>query len=85
MPLSSRIALIKTGIKVGGQVLPYASVTRPRPGEDPSSRQQRIYGFENNRTFRDLVGALPEDAEALFRPTVIRSAADRTRYPSARG
>jgi oxygen-dependent protoporphyrinogen oxidase len=76
MPLSSRIALIKTGIKVGGQVLRYASVTRPRPGEDPSRRQQRIYGFENNRTFRDFVGALPEDAEALFRPTVVRSAAD---------
>jgi oxygen-dependent protoporphyrinogen oxidase len=51
-------------------------VTRPRPGEDPSRRQQRIYGFENNRTFRDFVGALPEDAEALFRPTVVRSAAD---------
>jgi oxygen-dependent protoporphyrinogen oxidase len=76
MPLPARIALIKTGIKVGGQVLRYASVTRPRPGEDPSRRQQRIYGFENNRTFRDFVGDLPEDAEALFRPTVVRSAAD---------
>lgn len=76
MPLSSRLALIKTGIKVGGQVLRYARVTRQRPGEDPSHRQQRIYGFENDRTFRDFTGALPEDADALFRPTVIRSAAD---------
>src|SRR5215471_16432027 len=41
MPLSSRIALIKAGIKVGGQVLRYAAVTRQRPGEDPSSRQPR--------------------------------------------
>src|SRR5215467_4380358 len=64
MPLSSRIALIKTGIKVGGQVLRYASVTRQRPGEDPSIRQQRIYNFQNGRTFRDFVGDLPEDAEA---------------------
>src|SRR5262249_7383957 len=28
------------------------------------------------RTFHDFVGDLPEDAEALFRPTVTRSAAD---------
>jgi oxygen-dependent protoporphyrinogen oxidase len=76
MPLSSRIALIKAGIKVGGQVLRYAGATRQRPGEDPSRRQQRIYNFENGRSFRDFVGELPEDAEALFRPTVTRSAAD---------
>jgi hypothetical protein len=76
-PGTSTDALLhETGIKVGGQVLRYASVTRPRPGEDPSRRQQWIYGFENNRTFRDFVGDLPEDAEALFRPTVVRSAAD---------
>src|SRR5262249_26870250 len=28
------------------------------------------------RSFRDFIGDLPEDAEALFRPTVTRSAAD---------
>lgn len=76
MPLSSRIALIKAGIKVRRQVIRYASATRPRPGENPSSRQRRIYDFENGRTFRDFTGDLPEDAEALFRPTVTRSAAD---------
>jgi oxygen-dependent protoporphyrinogen oxidase len=76
MPLSSRIALIRAGIKVGRQVLRYASVTGSQPGEDPSMRQQRIYGFENGRTFRDFVGDLPEDAAALFFPTVTRSAAD---------
>jgi oxygen-dependent protoporphyrinogen oxidase len=76
MPLSSRIALIKAGIKVRRQVLRYASVTRQRPGEDPSARQQRIYDFENARSFRDFTGDLPEDAAALFRPTVTRSAAE---------
>jgi oxygen-dependent protoporphyrinogen oxidase len=40
-------------------------------------RQQRIYNFENHRTFQEFVGAdLPEDAGALFYPTVTRSAAD---------
>jgi oxygen-dependent protoporphyrinogen oxidase len=76
MPLSSRVALVKTGVKVGMKVMRYASAVRQRPGEDPAVRQQRIYDFENGRSFRDFVGDLPEDAEALFRPTVTRSAAD---------
>ncbi|GAB3252297.1 protoporphyrinogen/coproporphyrinogen oxidase [Kineosporia babensis] len=76
MPLPSRIALIRTGLKVGSRVLQYAQIVRNRPGEDPAVRQQRIYGFENDRSFHDFVGDLPEDAEALFRPTVTRSAAD---------
>ena len=76
MPLSSRTALLKAGVKVSAQVLRYANIVRQRPGEHPAVRQQRIYDFENRRSFRDFVGDLPEDAEALFRPTVTRSAAD---------
>lgn len=76
MPFSARLALVRAGIKVGAQVRRYAKVVRQRPGEDPSLRQQRIYAFENGRSFRDFVGDLPEDAEALFAPTVTRSAAD---------
>jgi len=76
MSLSSRIALIKAGIKVSGQVLKYAGIVRQRPGEDPAVRQQRVYDFENDRSFRDFVGDLPDDAAALFYPTVTRSAAD---------
>jgi oxygen-dependent protoporphyrinogen oxidase len=76
MPLLSRVALIKAGIKVGSQILRYARIVRQRPGEEPSVRQQRLYDFQNGRSFRDFVGDLPEDAEALFRPTVTRSAAD---------
>ena len=76
MPLSSRIALIKAGIKVSGKVLLYARRVRQRPGEDPAVRQQRVYDFENGRSFQDFVGDLPEDAGALLYPTVTRSAAD---------
>ena len=76
MSMSSRIALVKAGIKVGTKVLRYASIVRRRPGEDPAVRQQRIYDFENGRSFQDFVGDLPEDAKALFYPTVTRSAAD---------
>lgn len=76
MPMASRIALLRAGTKVSRQVLRYAGIVRQRPGEDPAVRQQRIYDFENDRSFRDFVGDLPEDAAALFYPTVTRSAAD---------
>jgi oxygen-dependent protoporphyrinogen oxidase len=76
MALSSRVALVKAGIKVGAQVLRYAGIVRRRPGEDPALRQQRVYDFENDRSFADFVGDLPDDAKALFYPTVTRSAAD---------
>jgi oxygen-dependent protoporphyrinogen oxidase len=76
MPFSSRVALVKAGIKVSGKVLKYAKIVRQRPGEDPAVRQQRIYDFENGRSFKDFIGDLPDDAAALFNPTVTRSAAD---------
>jgi len=76
MPRASRVALVKAGVKVSAQVLRYARIARQRPGEDPALRQQRVYDFENERSFRDFVGDLPEDAAALFFPTVTRSAAD---------
>jgi protoporphyrinogen/coproporphyrinogen III oxidase len=76
MPLRSRVALLRAGVKVSGKVLRYAGIVRRRPGEDPARRQQRVYDFENDRSFSDFVGDLPEDAAALFFPTVTRSAAD---------
>lgn len=76
MPLSSRVALVKAGVKVSAQVLRYARIVRRRPGEDPAVRQQRVYDFENDRSFLEFIGDLPEDAAALFFPTVTRSAAD---------
>ena len=76
MPMSSRVALLRAGVKVGGQVFRYARIVRRRPGEDPAVGQWRSYGFENDRSFRDFVGDLPDDADALFRPTVTRSAAE---------
>lgn len=76
MSMSSRLALLKAGARVSAHVLRYANIVRQRPGEDPAVRQQRIYNFENARSFREFVGDLPPDADALFSPTVTRSAAD---------
>lgn len=76
MPLTARAALIKSGVKLMKDVARYTSAVRVRPGESGETRQQRVYDFENERTFADYLGKLPEDAEALFRPTVTRSAGD---------
>ncbi|GAB3254217.1 protoporphyrinogen/coproporphyrinogen oxidase [Arthrobacter pigmenti] len=76
MSMSARMALLRAGAKVGRDVLRYARQTGIRHGEPAEARQQRIYEFENDRSFSDYIGDLPEDAEALFRPTITRSAAD---------
>jgi protoporphyrinogen/coproporphyrinogen III oxidase len=76
MPWSSRLALLKAGAKVSVAVARYARIVQRRPGEDQATRQQRVYGFMNDRSFAEFIGPLPPDAEALFAPTVTRSAAD---------
>ena len=73
---SSRIALVKAGIKVSGQVLRYARIVRRRPGEDPARPAAAGLRLRERPQLPDFVGDLPEDAEALFYPTVTRSAAD---------
>lgn len=76
MPWSARAGMVKAGAKVALAVAKYARIVRLRPGEDEAARQRRVYEFMNDRSFSDFVGDLPEDAEALFKPTVTRSAAD---------
>ncbi|WSQ13994.1 FAD-dependent oxidoreductase [Streptomyces sp. NBC_01231] len=76
MPMPARVGMVKAGAKVAVQVARYARIVQRRPGEDEAQHQQRIYDFMNDRSFKDFIGDLPEDAEALFKPTVTRSAAD---------
>ena len=85
MPLAARAAVLATGIKVAAAVARYARVVRQRPGESAAARQQRIYDFENERSFADFVGDLPADAAALFKTTVTRSAGEMDEIPPARG
>lgn len=75
MSLKARAATVTLGIKImSSLILKYLPVVRTRPGESGASRQQRIYDFDNNRTFREFIGDdLPEDAEALFTTTVVRA------------
>jgi oxygen-dependent protoporphyrinogen oxidase len=85
MPLSARASVMTTGIKVAAAVARYARVVRQRPGESAASRQQRIYDFENERSFADFVGDLPADAAALFKTTVTRLAGEMDEISAGAG
>jgi oxygen-dependent protoporphyrinogen oxidase len=82
---SSRLSVLKTGAKLGVDVLRYTSAVKARPGETPEVRQQRIYDFENDRTFADYIGELSEDAKSFFLPVVMRSAADPDQLSAGAG
>jgi oxygen-dependent protoporphyrinogen oxidase len=85
MPWQSRAALLRAGLKVRLAVRHYAQIAAPRPGEHETERQQRIYNYLDDRSFSDYVGDLPEDADAMFRPTVSRSAGDPEQISAGAG
>ncbi len=85
MPLAARSAVLTTGVKVAAAVLRYANVVRQRPGESGAVRQQRIYDFENERSFQAFIGDLPDDAAALFKTTVSRSAGEMDEISAGAG
>jgi oxygen-dependent protoporphyrinogen oxidase len=85
MPLTSRIDTLRAGLKVVAGVAKYTGVVRKRTGESGAMRQQRIYDFENNTSFQDFIGNLSEDAAALFKTTVTRSAGDMDQISAGAG
>lgn len=76
MKFGDRVSVIAKGAKVSKDVFRYAKISKPIPGEAPEVRQQRIFDFENERTFAEYVGPMNEDVLAFFKPTVTRSTAD---------
>ncbi|MBC7279185.1 NAD(P)/FAD-dependent oxidoreductase [Nocardioides sp.] len=85
MPMRDRLATVRAGLKVVAGVARYTRVVRKRAGETGASRQQRIYDFANDQTFDDYVGELPEDAAALFKTTVTRSAGNMDQISAGAG
>ena len=74
MAWSDRIAVLRAGIKVRLAVQRYGNIAELRPEEALGDRQQRVYDFLGDQTFSQFTGKLPADADAMFRPTVTRSA-----------
>ncbi|MDO5092117.1 MAG: FAD-dependent oxidoreductase [Propionibacteriaceae bacterium] len=85
MSLRDRIATIRTGIKVVGGVLRYTAVLKPRAGESAPMHQQRVYEFDNERSFLDFIGDQPVDAASLFQTTVTRSAGNMDQISAGQG
>ncbi len=85
MPMKDRVATVRAGMKVVKGVAKYTRVVRKRAGETGASRQQRIYDFANEETFQDFVGDLPQDAAALFKTTVTRSAGNMDEISAGAG
>jgi oxygen-dependent protoporphyrinogen oxidase len=85
MSWGDRASLIRAGAKVRLAVARYARLSKRRAGEDEATRQQRVYDFMNDRSFADFIGELPEDAEALFKPTVTRSSAEMHQISAGAG
>jgi oxygen-dependent protoporphyrinogen oxidase len=85
MSTAARAAVVTAGLKIAGGVARYSRVVRQRDGESAAARQQRIYDFDNERSFADFIGDLPEDAAALFATTVTRSAGDMNQISAGAG
>ncbi len=69
-----RAAVLRAGLKVRRAVRRYGKVAQARPEDAPGELQQRVYDFLGDQTFEQFTGRLPADADAMFRPTVTRSA-----------
>jgi protoporphyrinogen/coproporphyrinogen III oxidase len=73
MPWDARLAALRAGVKLRLAVHRYGRAASPRPDDPPGALQQRVYDFLAEETFAQFIGPLPPDADALFRPTVMRS------------
>jgi protoporphyrinogen/coproporphyrinogen III oxidase len=76
MPVRSRLALVRAGIKLRRAVERYSRIAAPRPGEEAAERQDRMLSFLDDRSFSEFIGPLPEDVDALFRSTLTRSSGE---------
>ena len=76
MPMRSRVALVRSGLKLRLAVRRYAQIAEPQEGEDPAERQRRMLEFMDDRSFSEFAGPLPEDVDLLFRSTLTRSSGE---------
>lgn len=76
MTTKDRVSLLKVGARLGVDVLRYKQAARRRSGETPEVRQQRIFDFEDERTFADYIGEATDTAKDFYCSVAMRSAAD---------
>jgi oxygen-dependent protoporphyrinogen oxidase len=73
---AERIALLRAGARLRVAVARYERVAKPRPGETPADTRRRLLAHGDDQTFTHWLGAVPGDADLMFRATVTRSTAE---------
>jgi oxygen-dependent protoporphyrinogen oxidase len=76
LALTSRVALARAGARLRIAVARYAALAAPVPGEPDATRQARMLGFMDDRSFSEFIGTLPSDVDGLFRATLTRSSGE---------
>lgn len=68
LPLSvaDRIGFAMRGLQIQRAVAGYHRVAKPRAGETPAATRARVLAYEDDRTFRDFLGRMSPDVEAIF-------------------
>ncbi|WP_217874451.1 NAD(P)/FAD-dependent oxidoreductase [Gulosibacter sp. 10] len=85
MKQRDRLAILRSGAKLSLDVFRYAAAVRTRKGELPEQRQQRVFDFENGRTFAEYMGRIPKAAKDFYFPVVMRSTADPDQIAAGAG
>ena len=76
LPLASRVALARAGARLRLAVARYAALAAPVAGELDATRQERMLGFMDDRSFAEFIGPLPADVDGIFRATLTRSSGE---------
>lgn len=71
-----RVAFARAGLRLRLAVRRYAKVARPRTGESPAVRQQRMLDFREEESFAQFIGPLPADVAEILRSTLTRSSGE---------
>ncbi len=76
LPVRSRAALVRAGLRLRYDVARYGRVVAQRPGESAAERQARVVSFMDDESFSEHVGPLPPEVDAMFRCTLTRSSGE---------
>ena len=78
LPLSARerAAFAVAGVRIRRAVARYRRAATPRPDESPADVRARVLGFDDRRTFAELLGPLPPAVEAIFATAAHRATAE---------